>query len=913
MNSSTLRTCAVVTPLAFVMISVLPSYRPTSASDDRTVTTEQDLPFATAREQGRQRSIYLKPQQPSTGEAPIADLKKFKTEVGPVLCRACLDCHGEDVQEGNVRIDTLDPDLLHGDDVTWWLEIQSVLTKSEMPPADTDGITDAERTTIVDWLAQEIQAASTVRREDHSGSSYRRMTRYEFNYALQDLLGRSFNFAKDLPPDPKSEDGFLNSAEMLHMSAGQIETYRRIAREALDRVTVRGEQPEPLFWSVSMHQAAAPSWQQQDEELKQLQEQNKGDEKQDEAITQKRDSFQRSHRTAHYFNTETERRARIEWRYAGAKYAWSESHEPVDFPPPGRSVAVIPPGQKLIVELGNHVPDRGGLRVRVRASHTAASVKQIPELELQYGWQASNDSHASVRVSSQNHIIAAEKNAPQIYEWTIPLSEIYPRNLVRTTGVMGGLPSPSEYIKFVNTSFSGEINIEHVIVEAPVYESWPPKSHAALFGSSDTSFESSLDVANIFKRFMRSAWRRPVTDKELKRKLKLYSAIRPECDDDGDAILEVLSTVLSAPDFLYVNRAPTTGHSTQLELASKLSFFLWCSLPDEELRTLARSNRLHGEQLDQQIERMLEDSRSTRFVRHFVSQWLGLQLLEYLNVDRRIYPRFRPALKSAMQQESVEVFQHMLRNDSSVIDFIHNDYTFVNEKLAHHYGIKNVVGSRMQRVSIRPEDHRGGLLTHAGLLAMNSDGKDSHPLKRGIWLLKNFLNDPPPPPPPAVPVIDLADPAIAKMTLKQRIENHRQQPACLSCHQKIDPWGIAFENYDAVGAWRESVGGLPVDASSELNSQQTLAGAAGLKQYLLAHRQDQFVRALTHKMLTFSLGRPLTFGDRQHVESIARQLRLNDDGLKTLIKSVIFSKVFQADHFNTAAKESARAKAHSSE
>jgi hypothetical protein len=177
---------------------------------------------------------------------------------------------------------------------------------------------------------------------------------------------------------------------------------------------------------------------------------------------------------------------------------------------------------------------------------------------------------------------------------------------------------------------------------------------------------------------------------------------------------------------------------------------------------------------------------------------------------------------------------------------------------------------------------------------MNSDGKDSHPLKRGIWLLESLLNDPPPPPPPAVPEIDLADPEIAKLTLKERMENHRSQAACLSCHAKIDPWGIAFENFDAVGSWRTQIQGKPVDASSRLFNGQELDGMDGLKRYLLKHRQDQFTRAMVHKMTTYALGRPLTFGDRSRVDQITADLRKRGDGLATLVQLIVSSELFRS-------------------
>jgi hypothetical protein len=246
-----------------------------------------------------------------------------------------------------------------------------------------------------------------------------------------------------------------------------------------------------------------------------------------------------------------------------------------------------------------------------------------------------------------------------------------------------------------------------------------------------------------------------------------------------------------------------------------------------------------------------------------------------------------------MQGEPVAFFHEVLRNNHSVLDFLHADYTMANERLARHYGLDGVYGNHFRRVKLEPEHQRGGLLTQGGLLAMNSDGKDSHPLKRGIWVLESLLNDPPPPPPPAVPEIDLADPEIAKLTLKQRIENHRNHPACLSCHAKIDPWGIAFENFDAVGSWRTQIRGEPVDPSSLLFNRQKLDGMDGLKRFLLENRQDQFTRAIVHKLMTYALGRPLTFGDRSSIDQITADLRKQGDGLATLVTLIVTSDLFQ--------------------
>jgi hypothetical protein len=272
---------------------------------------------------------------------------------------------------------------------------------------------------------------------------------------------------------------------------------------------------------------------------------------------------------------------------------------------------------------------------------------------------------------------------------------------------------------------------------------------------------------------------------------------------------------------------------------------------------------------------------------------LNIELLEFLNFKQH-ERGFDPLLKEAMQREPVAFFEEGIKSNESVLSFIHTDYAMVNERLAKHYGISNVYGNHFRRVPLDGDFKRGGLLTQAGLLSMNSDYPDSHPLKRGKWLLVSLLNDPPPPPPPAVPQIDLANPAIAKMTLKERIEDHRNHAACMSCHAKIDPWGIAFENYDALGRWRDSINGKPVDAASDLFNKQKLDGMSGLKQFLLENRQDQFVSALIHKVTNYALGRPLLFADHADLDTITAQVRKRGDGLSTLLIMVATSDLFRS-------------------
>jgi len=849
---------------------------------------------------GAAQSSFLNQQRrPVSSETPQPQLEHFRKHVEPVLRAACVECHGPDLQEGNIRIDTLDPDLLQGDDVAWWLEIMAVLGKGEMPPADSDELADADRRKVMDWLASEIQVASVVRRAAQGHSSFRRMTRYEYRYAMQDLFGLPYDFARDLPPEAPSADGFQNSSEMLHMTSTQFGYYRKLAHDALLAATVRGERPAELYWGISMQDASAKAWGEYEQERAKLREQHKDD---PEKLKQELDQHTRKHTgrigPVHYRDPATGIVRRAVWRYNGAKYAFLPQDKLPEAPAVAGRVAVIPRGQKLIVELGDQTPETGTLRVRVRAARVSADDKGTPSLQLEFGWQASNDSQASVRISDRDLPIDAMPDAPQFYQWEIPLREVYPRNSVRKISKMGDLPSPSEYLKFVNSSVSqGDIQIDYVEVTAPVYAQWPPESHRRIFIDSPNRADETTYAREVLGNLMTRAWRREVTDSEVDQKLALFAKIRPACDDFQAAMLEVLATVLSSPRFLYLVQAnPEPSPSDALspdELATRLSMFLWCSLPDAELLDLAASGTLtERDVLAGQVDRLLADARAHRFSEQFVRQWLGMQLLDFLQVDRKAHPQFNPALKEAMQVEPVAFFHEVLAKNHSVLDFLHADYTLANERLARHYGINNVQGNEFQRVSLEPENRRGGLLTQAGLLAMNSDGKDSHPLKRGIWMLDRLLNDPPPPPPPAVPRIDLADPEIAKLTLKQRIENHRDQAACRSCHEKLDPWGLALENFDAVGSWRTEAAGKPVDASSELFNGQKLDGIDGLKRFLLTNRQDQFARALAHKLTTFALGRPLTFGDRASVDQITADLRQQGDGLATLVRLIATSDLF---------------------
>jgi hypothetical protein len=853
--------------------------------------------------EGAQQSIFKNQSVRASGmKVPLPELGRFHAEIEPILTTHCVPCHGPEKAKARMRVDTLDPNLLEGKDVDWWLEVLAVLSNGEMPPPDKSKLVGEDRVKAIEWLSSEIQKASIIRRATGGHSSFRRITRYEYNYALQDLLKLPREFARDLPPEAHSEDGFQNSSETLHMSVAQLETYRQIARKALLRATVSGPRPPVLYWGVSMEQAGQIDWKKQAAKLDKTREELKDDpEKLKSEIDKLLAENKKAHSRTYFKELSSGRTALHTWNYGGAKYAFKPKGSRLEMPDSFDHVAIIPKGQKkkLVVELGEKLPDEGILRVRVRASRTTVEDNRIPSMQLEFGWQASNEGRALLRVSDEDIPVEASPEKPQVYQWDVPLGDIYPRNSVRKTSPMGSMPNPSEHIRLVNSSAAkGEIQIDYVEVAAPVYDQWPPESHKRIFFDSPNSQNEPIYAMEILSAFMPRAWRRHVTEEETRRKLRLFRAMRKSSDTFEEAMIEVLATVLSSSDFLYLVRDELAVRSdnppgprplSEHELATRLSMFLWCSVPDDRLLGLAGRGQLkYSDVLAGEVKRMLADSRSGRFAKHFVHQWLDMQLLDFLKPERGLDAFY----KEAMQREPVLFFQEMLRRDESVLNFIHADYAMVNERLARLYGLSNVNGNHFRRVNLNGSHRRGGLLTQAGFLAMNSSGADSNPLKRGIWMLESILNDPPPPPPPAVPEIDLADPEIAKMTLKERIEDHRNHAACMSCHAKIDPWGIAFENYDYLGRWRTQINGKPVDASSRLFNNEPLKGMNGLKRFLLKNRQDQFLRAMVHKMSVYALGRPLTFADRGGGEDIAAKVRREGDGLATLVEQIVTSELF---------------------
>lgn len=415
----------------------------------------------------------------------------------------------------------------------------------------------------------------------------------------------------------------------------------------------------------------------------------------------------------------------------------------------------------------------------------------------------------------------------------------------------------------------------------------------------ETTKDEAPCARAILSALGRRAFRRPVTDADLKPLLAFYQSGRRERDFEY-GIEMALRAMLVSPDFLFrIERDPAGGapgsvyHIGDFELASRLSFFLWSSIPDDTLLDLAEKGKLKDAAvLEQQVHRMLDDPRSESLVSNFAGQWLYLRSLAQVKPDPDAFPEFDESLRQAFQQETELFFQTILREDRSVIELLDANYTFLNQRLAEHYGIPNVYGSQFRKVALT-DPNRGGLIGQGSILTVTSYPNRTSVVQRGKWILENLLGAPPPPPPPDVPDLKPHAKDGRLLTMREQMEQHRANPICSSCHARMDPIGFSLENYDGVGKWRSQDGGSTIDTSGKLPGGVQFQGPAGLKKLLLTNYRGEFVETVTEKLLTYALGRGLEYYDQPAVRSIAREAGQDNYRLSALVTAIVKSTPFQ--------------------
>jgi hypothetical protein len=448
-------------------------------------------------------------------------------------------------------------------------------------------------------------------------------------------------------------------------------------------------------------------------------------------------------------------------------------------------------------------------------------------------------------------------------------------------------PSPTGFGRTTNEFYHGNPAVEFVNIGGP----YGAKAH----GDSPSrrrificTTEDAACATKILSMLATRAYRRPVTAEDLKTLLSFYQAGRDEKDFD-EGIQKGLERILAAPSFLFrVESVPLTD----LDLASRLSFFLWSSIPDDELRNLAVRGRLQEPKvLDQQVARMLHDPRSRALVDGFANRWLGLSKLAGIVPDPDLYREFDENLRDSMAQETQLFVASQLREDRSVMELLTADYSYVNERLARHYGIPGIYGNRFRRVKFS-DGVRGGLLGQASILAVTSYPNRTSVTLRGRYLLANLLGAPPPPPPPDVPLLKEAGADGQPRALRARMELHRANPVCASCHQRMDPLGFSLENFDALGKWRTESDGARIDASASLPDGTRFNGIAGLRAMMAGHQED-FVRTFTEKLLAYALGRGIESADLPAIRGIARDSASQDYRWSAVILGIVRSVPFR--------------------
>ena len=768
------------------------------------------------------------------GEAQVVAPKPQSGEGGnrPSSERAlvdqyCLTCHNDRAKTGNLSLTGLD--VSQPDQAEIWEKVVRKVRAGLMPPS---GMPRPDRAAL-DAFAGRLETGldrAAIAHPNPGSSALHRLNRTEYANAIRDLLSLDIDEATLLPADDSSE-GFDNIADALRVSPALIERYTAAAVK-VSRLAVGN-----LLLSASTVTYRVPGDLQQGEHLDGLPLGTRGG-----TVVQ------------HTFPLDAEYSLRIRVRGAAIGLAAANLQgEEIEVTIDGERIKLLPATAQIDLKL----PVTGG----PHALGVAFVRKPPPGADDIWATYAANSGVQSLAITG-------------------PLTP---------TG-LGDTPSRRRiFTCHPSVRRGGSLDPSDETASA---------SAKATAGSRRSSPESTASedgcARQILGTLARRAFRQSVTEADVDALIAFYQTGRKSGSFDA-GIEQALARVLIDPRFIFrLEKEPATVAAgrpyrvSDVELASRLSFFLWSSIPDDELLDLAITGRLHEPAvLEAQTKRMLTDPKADALVTNFGGQWLFLRELK----NARPETRFSENLRQSFRRETELLLNSIVREDRSVLDLLNADYTFVDETLAEHYGIPNVRGSRFRRVAIT-DDARRGLLGQGSFLLVTSVANRTSPVSRGKWVLENLLGVPAPLPPPNVPSIDEGSDIVAIKSLRQRMEKHRQQPTCAACHTIMDPIGFSLENFDLIGRWRTTDGGTPIDATSQLVDGTRLDGPASLRRALLA-RSDVFVRTMTNKLLTYATGRALKYYDMPAVRAIANDAAKNNNRFSSLVLGIVKSDAFQ--------------------
>ncbi|QDT39930.1 DUF1592 domain-containing protein [Stratiformator vulcanicus] len=790
---------------------------------------------------------------------------KFNSEMRPFIETYCTDCHGDFIQEAKFRVDDIDGDLLGGPDRHRWSKILRRVADGEMPPPEGSRPSDKDRTEFVRWLREGLIAGETAELDREGRVATRRLNRVEYENTMRDLLGVQSELQSLLPEDGESH-GFDSVADGLSISTVLMERYLEAADVALDAALPKVQPPSSSVQTTRWVDSKRFK-------------QHLG-----KAFAQRGDY-------GIFFNR--------------GGYPPKEIYD-LNVPSDGK--------YRLTFNVYAHQPDGLSLAMDLYAggffnNQTSRTIgffdvtgtQQNPgqivvETDLKQGDRFQIDVYGTwTGRQFQNHVRKRKKKPNTFPGPGLAVGEITLEGPLDVQWPPDGYQKLYQGVPFAKV---GEQQVRQggKRVQVPVFGLQPRNAKA--------------DAGRLLADFVPKAFRRPVDSQTIQPYIQFVNSRLDQGYDFETAMKAGFKAVLASPQFLFLNLNP--GESTQHDLASRLSYFLWSSMPDEELITLADQGRLADKSvLHDQVERMLGDPRSERFIQNFVGQWLDLREIEATMPDSKLYPEFDSLLQDSMVRESEAFFRELLAGNMSLLNVVDSDFVMLNERLAMLYDINGVRGyETLQRVSLPKNSVRGGVMTQASVLKVTANGTNTSPVLRGTWLLENVLGSPPPPPPPVVPAVE---PDIrGATTIREQLAKHRADPACAGCHAKIDPPGFALENFDVMGRYRDryrSLGqgdnvvdpkskdrmpfklGPAVNAQYQLQDGRKFRDVREYKELILSD-PDQIARNMTEKLMTYAIARGPSHGDEPEIEHIIEKVKGKNYGLRTLIHEIVASPTF---------------------
>ncbi len=758
-----------------------------------------------------------------------------------LLNRYCVTCHNEKLHTAGLTLEKLDVEKTPEGAAVWEKVIQKLRTRA-MPPAGAAKPDDSAYDGFASYLETALDRAAAA--DPNPGRpTLRRLNRAEYRNAVRDLLSIDYDVATLLPADD-SRYGFDNVGDVLTISPLLSERYIAAARK-ISRLAVGDPSTGPGFETYDV-----PKYLMQDDRVAE-----------DLPFGSRGGTAIR-----HVFPLDGEYVVKIRLQRNSRDYirGLAEAHQ-LDLRLGGTRI-------KSFIIGGEH----RGRSAPVFSSGQIGDVKQED-----YERTADDALQFRFPVKAGTHLVSVDF----LKQSVVPEGPLQPRmTQYDFTQYKGGQPA-----------------VATIAIGGPYQAAGPGDTlsrriificRPAMGNDEEPCAEKTLSA------LAHRAYRRPLQDDDVKTLMNFYNSGRRDGGFE-EGIETALERILAGPEFLFrIERDPqkaapdTPYRISDLELASRLSFFLWSSIPDQELLEVAEKGGLRDPViLEQQTRRMLADSRSKALVSNFAGQWLYLRNLSSISPDSELFPYFDDNLRDAFRQETELFFESMLREDRSLLDLLRADYTFVNERLAQHYGITNIYGDRFRRVRISKEERRG-LLGQGSILTVTSYANRTSPVIRGKWVLENILDAPPPPPPPNVPALKDHNAEGKILSMRQQMEQHRANPVCASCHRVMDPIGFALENFDATGMWRTTDATAPIDPSGVLPDGTKFDGPAGLRGVLL-QRGEQFANTVTERLLTYALGRGVEYYDAPAVRKIVREAASNDYRWSSIILGIIKSTPFQ--------------------